>query len=535
MDLPEGTIYISETGNDTNNGLSEATAIATLAHAVEIVNARENKTATVYILNGDYTTAPVDITEVNLTFIGQEKGKVIIHGTGKYLFDVYGEHLISKFENIDFVDSYSTGSMGALRLYADYSEFTVNNCNFRNISAKYGAIDLQADYGNINITNCVIEDVTGSASMSAIVYINGASTSIFDNVKITDCRLDETFASENPATYLRSIFYIASKTATVTLTNSEISNNYGPMYGGAIESKSKLTVENTVISDNVVNTSVNGNNGGEYLIWASDDNADISIANCAITGNTIVKTTRGLFYNQKGSMNVEYCDIGNNKVDKFVGSTGTITADNNWWGTNDQPDSKVNKWVIMNVETDDSDLSENNKVTFTVDFNHVLTSSGNLENLTGGEIPKDKYDVTLTAKNGEITPTSIVVNKGAVKSQTFTVTEINDEITLSCDGDDVTVVLEGIPPYRGIIYVNTTGSDDNEGSIDAPVATVGKAVELALVNGGSGEIIIDEGTYVGNGYHVNGDLTVTGNGKVTLDANNEGRLFFRCCCLQFSQ
>ncbi len=88
------------------------------------------------------------------------------------------------------------------------------------------------------------------------------------------------------------------------------------------------------------------------------------------------------------------------------------------------------------------------------------------------------------------------------------------------------LTTEGVPPYCGTIYVATTGSDDNEGSENAPVATVGKAIELALVNNGSGEIIINEGTYVGNGYHVTGDLTVTGNGKVTLDANNEGRLFY---------
>lgn len=88
------------------------------------------------------------------------------------------------------------------------------------------------------------------------------------------------------------------------------------------------------------------------------------------------------------------------------------------------------------------------------------------------------------------------------------------------------LTTEGVPPYCGTIYVATTGSDDNEGSENAPVATVGKAIELALVNNGSGEIIINEGTYVGNGYHITGDLTVTGNGTVTLDANNEGRLFY---------
>ena len=524
--LPEGTIYVSTTGNDKNDGLSEATAVATIAHAVEMAKAKDNKTSTVYLLNGDYTTAPVDITEVNITFLGQQKGKVIIHGNGTYIIKVSGENLTFKFENIDFTDSYSdSGSFGALRLSADYSNFTLNNCNFRNISAKYGAIDLQGDYGTVTISNCAIEDVTGSTSMSAIVYVNVAETTVnFDNIEITNCGLDEKYAQENPTNSLRAIFYVTSKSATVTLTNSRITNNYGAMYGGVIESKSKLTINNTIISDNVVNTSANGNNGGEYLIWASDDKADISIANSIITGNTIVKTTKGLLYNQVGSLSVEYSDLSNNNVEKFVGGTGTITANNNWWGTNDQPDSKIDNWVIMNVAVDTSDLRENNKVTFTIDFNHVKTADGSIENLTGGEIPKDSYSVAISAKNGNITPTNLVVNKGQNVTKTFTVTELNDEITLSCDGDNVVIPIEAIPPYRGIIYVNVTGDDANDGTIDAPVANITKAIELA--NKGSHQIIINEGTYIGNNYHITGNLTVTGVGKVTLDANNTGRLFY---------
>ena len=314
--LPEGTIYMAENGDDAKDGSSEANAIASFTRAIEIVQARENKTVTVYILNGNYTTAAIDITEANITFIGQEKGKVVVHGTGKYIFDVYGDHLVSKFENIDFVDSRATteNNMGALRLYADYSDFTINNCNFRNISAKYGALDLQCDYGNVDVTNCVIENVTGSASMSAIIYIYGTETTYnFDNIEIKNCGLDAKYASENPTNYLRSIFYVQSNSVkTVTLINSRITNNYGPNYGGVIESKSKLTVENTIISDNVVNTSVNGNNGGKYLIWASHDNSDINMVNCIITNNTIVKSGNGLFYNQKGKINVEYSDISKN-------------------------------------------------------------------------------------------------------------------------------------------------------------------------------------------------------------------------------
>ena len=79
--LPEGTIYVSNSGNDENDGLSEANAIATLAHAVDIVKARENKTAIVYVLNGEYTTDAIDISDdvgVSLSIIGQEKGGVCL-------------------------------------------------------------------------------------------------------------------------------------------------------------------------------------------------------------------------------------------------------------------------------------------------------------------------------------------------------------------------------------------------------------------------------------------------------------------------
>ena len=442
--LPEGTIYVSENGSDENDGSSEESAIATLAHAVDIVKAREDKTATVYVLNGDYTTDAIDISDdvgVSLSIIGQEKGEVTIQGTGAYVFDIYGENLAWSFKNLDFVDLESTArTSAALVLYSKNGNFTVDNCGFRNIDSKLGAIAIGNDDGNTNVTNCVIEEVTGSASSTAIITVNGDGTYIFDNVEIKNCNLHEEIASSNTASYLRTLIYVNTYEADVTISNSRICGNVGPAMS-LIESRSKLTIVNTTISDNVVNASANGSNGGDNLIWANNDNSDINISHCVITNNAIVKPGKGLFYNQKGSINVEYCDISNNVVDSFVGAAGTITANNNWWGTNDQPDAKVDSWVIMNVEADDSDLSQNNKVTLTVDFNHVKTSSGTVEELTGGEIPKDSYVVEVSAQNGEISPASMVVQKGEVQSQVFTVTNVNDVITLTCDGAQVEIPL----------------------------------------------------------------------------------------------
>ena len=451
--LPEGTIYVSESGSDENDGISEESAIATLAHAVDIVKARENKTATVYVLNGEYTTPAIDIGDlerVSLSIIGQEKGGVTIHGTGAYIFDIYGDNLVWNFKNLDFEDISSTSrTSAALVLYSKGGNFTVDNCNFRNINSKLGAIaigndkdeEIENDNGITNITNCIIENVTGSTSSTAILTVNGDGTYTLDNIEIKNCRLDESVASSTTGSYLRSIIYVNTYEAEVTLSNSRIIENNGPMMS-LIESRSKLTIEKTTIADNVVGTYSNGANGGDILIWASNDNSDINISQCTITGNIIAKSGKGLFYNSRsGSINVEYSDISGNTVDAFIGSTGTITANNNWWGTNDQPDTKVDKWVIMNVEADDSDLAENNKLTLTIDFNHVLTLSGEIEELTGGEIPKQSYTVVATAQNGEITPSSVVVNKGQTKSQTFTVTKISDVITLTCDGDAVPITI----------------------------------------------------------------------------------------------
>jgi len=522
MMLPEGTIYVSENGDDANDGSSEANAIASLSHAVEIASSRDLKTATVFVLNGDYVTGPIDDNNTSLTVIGQEKGKVTIHGTGNYIFSIDHDNLVWKFENLDFVGVSSTASTSAALFLEKSSNYTINNCNFRNIKARYGAMDIASSYANV--TNVTIENITAEYSSAYSLSITGSGQYYFDNIKIKNCRLDESYATENPATHLRAIFYVNNNDATVTLNNSEITDIVGPLYGGIIESTGKVTVINTVIANNVVNTSDNGNNGGEYLIWARRDTSDINIINCVITNNTIIKSGKGLFYNQNGKINVEYSDISGNKVNKFVGGSATITADNNWWGTNDQPDSKIDKWVIMNVDVDDSNLSANNEITLTFDFNHVNTSSGKVEELTGGEIPKDSYSIGLSAKNGEITPSSVVVEKGQVKEQTFTVTEVNDLITVSCDGANVEITIEGIAPYRGIIYVNKTGNNDNNGSIDAPVADLATAIELA--NNAIGQIVIYEGTYAGNDYHVTKDLNITGVGKVIIDGEGQGQLFY---------
>ena len=79
--------------------------------------------------------------------------------------------------------------------------------------------------------------------------------------------------------------------------------------------------------------------------------------------------------------------------------------------------------------------------------------------------------------------------------------------------------------YTGIIYVDVTGSDDNTGSSDSPVATIAKAIELASSdNNTEHKIVIREGTYKEHDLNITSALDISGEGNVIIDAQQLGRI-----------
>ena len=211
---------------------------------------------------------------------------------------------------------------------------------------------------------------------------------------------------------------------------------------------------------------------------------------------------------------------------------GVVIANNNWWGTNDPSTAvtginiTVDSWVIMNVEANVSEVLAGEQVKLTIDFNHVNTTSGEIQELTGGEIPIDSYTVKLTSQNGTFSQDTVEVKKGRTQEVIFTSSDNTALIQASCGDATVDILLaKGVEPYYGIIYVSADGNDNNNGSELYPVSSIAKAIQLASVNGGSGEIIINPGTYTGTNYEVTKDLTVTGVGNVVIDGEGQGRLF----------
>jgi len=527
-------IYVATNGNDENDG-SEDSPVANLTKAIELAKAGSGY---VIIKEGTYTQNGILIDgDKPITIIGE--GNVVIDGTdlekasvftvtatdvtiknikfengnARYggALNIQGSSASSLLdmnvlvENCSFNNSKATRG-GAIYAYYTKGNLIVKNSNFTNMDVTWGAIcayQSAFDGGlNVDITNSIFAD--NKANNGAALYLQASQ------VTVADCDIYNNTASQSPgAIYLTNV--------TATFDNCKIYNN------SALKDASAIAVYAGKLSSNPT------------VLKASE----VTITNCIIENNTATQDGAAAIYLENSKLDISYSSIVNtlnihNTVTANYNNDQpeTVTANNNWWGTDD-PSSTVqgeniviDNWVIMNVVANATEVLVGDEVKLTVDFNHVNTTSGEVQELTGGAIPKT-FTVTLTSTSGDLEPATVEVAKGTSKDVIYTVADV-DAVVSAQTGEVVKTLsfAKGVEPYYGIIYVDKNGDDNNNGSELFPVASIAKAVELALVSGGSGQIVINEGTYNGTDYHVTGDLTVTGNGNVILDGEGNGRLFY---------
>ncbi len=522
-------IYVKPDGNDENDGLSEATAVKTIAKAVAIVNATEGTDFTILVSNGEYDISKIESPAAkNVNLIGESRDGVILHASGTYGINVYEDDISWNIEKVTICDLNNTAGTSAAVRFLGNGTSSMNDCVIKNITAKNGALYLNTK-GTVNISNTIIENIYGATSSSASsIYVYDSGTFNFDNIEVSGCTLDESVAGTSTAYYLRTVFYLNDYSATVNLFNSRIIDNVGPM-GAIIESRAKFNVINTTIANNYVKTSTNGNNGGEYLIWASHDNSVINVSNSVIANNTLGKSTKGVFYAQKGSTNVEYSAIYNNlNSDESAAaliSGSLITADYDWWGTNEKPSSSVDKWVIMNVDpTSKEGIDIGDTVTITVDFNHYTDSTGTVYDLEGS-IPE--LAVTASASTGALDKSEAITENGIAQFTYTAAAAGEDTANIASGAANVPIaIVVNAPVAPHDVYVSKDGNDENDGSEESPVATIAKAIEIASSDAGTGNIFINAGTYTETGFTIAKDMVITGVGDVIIDANNETAKMF---------
>ena len=496
-------VWVATTGSDDNDG-SQASPVASVSKAVDLAQSG----STIHIKEGTYNQGKISLNKT-LSFVGE--GKVILNSNGANVFACEKDGYNLEFTNLVFTGVSSTAGTSCGLKVGGNGNLKVINCTFTDISAKYGAMQLYTT-GVADIINSTIKDVVSGTSNGCIVYISGSGTYNFNNLSIINPKLADSVVAGSPYAFLRNVFYSYGKEATVTLTNSIITGASGPIQA-VVESRGKLTIYNTVISNNVVGKTTTSY--GKYLLYVGEVTA-LNMTNCIIENNTFADSSSALIYfNSACKANITYSSIVDNGFSKNVdvksGITPTVNLDYNWWGTNTYTGDNVNKWVVMSTPETTINAESGKAIDVSVNFNHYTDASGSIQDLAQSI---SGINVDFSAVSGTLSKNNVASVDG-IATVTYTTTT-NDKITAKSGSQSLTIDVVA-KQAAADIWVATTGSDDNDGSQANPVATIAKAIELA---GDGYTIHIADGNYVNDKtLNISKSLTLEGSANTVIDGN----------------
>ncbi|WP_458455318.1 Ig-like domain repeat protein [Methanobrevibacter sp.] len=523
----QGVIYVSEEGDDSNDGKSQQTAVATIKHAIELASENEGK---IIILEGRYVITEtlnviddLDITgEGTVTIDGNSLGilennanlnltNLIFTNAKLATGSVIKDNGNATINNCTFFSCVTTGSSSAGPVNNLKGTMIINDSKFYNNSGARGIIASQSGTKLIiNNSEIYDNDCTSFTNAYGILYLNSAEA-IIENTEFRNNR------AKNGAGVYAARATSATSGPVVIRNASFINNTAFKGQGGGVFASGTATlniegskfIENKAVATDVSGSQVGGWGSGLYT---SSANTKITVTQSVFIDNTANNTN----YNDAGIY------IGSGKLDisdsiilakdgdthYALNSDGaTITAENNWWGSNDgaNTNAEVNKIVLFNATYSPEDAQAGDEITITATFDN--------ENL-----PDDVLSVTFTSTSGELN--EVVPVKGAQASVNYTVDANDDAVTVSSSDAEVFLPFDA---DAGIIFVLPGASDSNPGTRDAPVGTIAHALEIAT----RGQIILLEGRHkTGDLGTISSDLNITGEGNVIIDADNNNRILY---------
>lgn len=347
-------VYLSASGNDTNDGLSSAQAVATLGKALQVVTdgGTINVSGQIYVCDDEANVLPdgdINKSGFALTKSITVKGDQITSGlvgfsevtynTGRMFRVNVGITLTLK--NLTLKNGVGTEKAGAIHvnggaLVAENVIFEGNEAMGVNQPAG-GAVQIDKSTG-LSFKHCVFKK--NKAEKGGAVYIQDTQTASTE-IRFEACSFVENEASARGAGAL--FFRLLAESNTINIINCTFSGNKSSGNGGTI------SIYNTPASTtcNIVNSTIVGNigrsgggSGAGILVGENDKGIMLRIQNSIIEGNalgaTAANTAEDLTYfstyePSSSTLKVDNSFIGN----VFVSGARTIAAecyegDNHW-------------------------------------------------------------------------------------------------------------------------------------------------------------------------------------------------------------
>ena len=225
------------------------------------------------------------------------------------------------------------------------------------------------------------------------------------------------------------IFTIQS--GNVIISNLILKNGIG-INGGAIYNTGTLTITNCNLTGNFA-----------VMGGAIYNTGTLTITSSNLANNSAI-TTGGTIYNT-GTANIHFNRIiGTGNV--IASPSGSVNAENNWWGSNANPSSKasgnvdVNPWLVLKVSSSPMSIPAKGTSTVTIDLTH--NSNGD-DTSSQGNLPDGILVNFINDILGTVNPISNTVSNSKA-STTFTAGSKSGNSTISAKVDNQTVTVNVI-------------------------------------------------------------------------------------------
>ena len=241
---------------------------------------------------------------------------------------------------------------------------------------------------------------------------------------------------------------------------------------------------------------------------------------------------RGLISARDNSLTVNFCNFIANKLspeNPIIYSEVKTNANYNFWGNNEGPQSddiynasklKADKWVVIVPQIHDEHVVMGNNYNVYVKFMYI-NSSGSIDDLNAS---MPNLVIKSNAILGQINSTSTIENNVSILDYRSPV-KGQENITVIVNNEIISYLTFNIDVSESDkIYVSPSGDDTNAGTRTDPLKTIEAAINKNIALGGDKEIIILEGTYEEYNLEISNQVTIIGEGNVTINANKRGRI-----------
>ncbi|NYB52996.1 MAG: DUF11 domain-containing protein [Methanobacteriaceae archaeon] len=467
------TIYVNNaTGNDDNDGLTPATAKATIQNGTNTVD----DGGTVFVADGTYPEHIIIDKNVNL--IGQSQTGTIIDGTnnGRPLTIQWGTTV--NLNKLTIQNGRATGNIGG----GVYNQGNLNmtQCTVSGNTANRGGGIYNR--GNLNMTQCTVSGNTaiydgggiyntGKLNMSQCTVSGNTAAAtgagVFDSGTSTmyQCTISENSGVSQGAGVYINIYSMPSMYQCTFSRNTAVNEGGGVYNYYAKPSMYQCTFNgNTAVNDGggvynyygtlIIDTSTfisnnAGANGGAIFNHhgTSIINQSPFLSNTASSG--------GAIYNFYVTFTANFCRISGNTASSGSGNAvyandGTNNLEKNWWGLN-QPTFSVllygvsdpTVWLYMTIDAAPNPINNGATSLVTVSFNNFFDGTTVTPfNPAVGHIP-------------DLTPVRFQTDKGSIGSKIIDKTTLNGVATATLTADETA----GVAKVNGTTDSQTVSKD----------------------------------------------------------------------------